>query len=107
MYLDSIEEIIAVRELYIGDEPTSARKVTVSIGKPQPFPDSQNYYCPFQIVGAGSENIKYAAGVDATQSLQLVMYILGTTLQFLNKGLNGALRWEGNSKGDLGFPTSL
>ena len=71
MYLDNIGEIIALRELYVeGQEPE--REIQVLIGKPQPFPDSGGYYCPFQIVGVGPENIKYAAGVDAIQSLQLL-----------------------------------
>lgn len=107
MYLDSIGEIIAVRELYIRDEQEPKGKIRVSIGKPQQFPDSNNYYCPFQVAGAGSENIKYAAGVDAIQSLQMVMVMLGATLQFLNERLNGAVRWEGSEEGDLGFPTSV
>jgi hypothetical protein len=106
MYLDNIGEIIARRELHVGNPTEPQRKVQVLIGKPVAFPDSGGYYCPFQIVGVGAEQIKYAAGVDAIQSLQLVMLMLGATLQFLNEGLNGTLRWEGSSEGEFGFPTS-
>lgn len=107
MYLDELGEIIAVRELYIAEEREFERKIQVSIGKPQPFPDSDGYYCPFQIVGVGGEEIKYAAGVDAVQSLQLVMLIIGATLNFLSGQARGRLRWKGGSEGDLGFPTGV
>jgi hypothetical protein len=106
MYLDELGEIIAVRELYIVEERETDRKIRVTIGKPQPFPDS-GYYCPFQIAGIGGEEIKYAAGVDAVQSLQLVMLIIGATLNFLSGQGRGRLRWEGGSEGDLGFPTAV
>jgi hypothetical protein len=57
-------------------------------------------------VGVGPEHIKYAAGIDAIQSLQLVMLMVGATLGFINKELNGTLRWPGDSEGDFGFPNS-
>jgi len=107
MYLDNIGEVIAIRELYLTHEQEPERKIQVVIGKPQAFPDSGGYYCPFQIVGVGPEHIKYAAGVDGIQALQLVMVMLGATLKFLNEELNETLRWEGSSEGEFGFPTSI
>ena len=106
MYLDDIGDIIAVREFYLTENDEPNRIVKVSLGKPKAFPDSGGYYCPFQISGAGAENIKYAAGVDAIQALQLAMVMIGATLQFLNRELEGRLRWEGSSEGDFGFPSS-
>jgi len=106
MYLDNLGEIIAIRELFVLLERNEKKKVTVFIGKPRPFSDADGYYCPFQIVGIGGEEIKYAAGIDAIQSLQLVMIILGATLQFLNDQVGGSLRWEGSTGGDLGFPST-
>ena len=105
MYLDDIGEIIAVRELYIVEEGEANKKARVVVGKPRPFTDSESYYCPFQIVGVGGEEIKYAAGIDALQSLQLVMVMIGATLEYLNKQLDERLRWAGGSDGDFGFPT--
>ena len=107
MYLDDLGEIIAVRDLYIAEEGKADRKIQVSVGKPQSFADAGGYYCPFQIIGVGGEEIKYAAGVDAMQSLQLVMVIIGATLQHLNGEAGARLRWEGSGEGDLGFPTSV
>jgi hypothetical protein len=106
MYLDNLGEIIAERELYIGEEDAPEKRVQILVGTPQPFPDSSGYYCPFQIGGVGPEHIKYAAGIDAVQSLQLVMVMLGATLEFLNEELIGTLRWPGDSEGGFGFPNT-
>jgi hypothetical protein len=105
MDLNEIQEVIATRELSL-DEPQGIRKVTVSLGKPEPFPEAEGYCCPFQILGIGSEKVKYAAGIDAVQALQLVMVMIGATLQFLAKEIGGNLQWDGNSPGDFGFPIS-
>lgn len=106
MEVFEIAETIAVRDLYLTDTQGSKRKVQVLIGKPEPFPESEGYYCPFQIVGIGSEKLKYAAGIDAVQALQLGMVMIGAALQFLNKEIGGSLQWEGNDQGDFGFPIS-
>lgn len=105
MYLHDIGDIIAVRELSLTENDKPGAIVKISLGKPRTFPDSEGYYCPFLIVGVGAENIKYAAGVDAIQSLQLAMVMIGATLKFLNEGLDGELRWEGGDEGDFGFPS--
>jgi hypothetical protein len=55
---------------------------------------------PFQIVGAGSERLKYACGSDAVQALQ-VMRMIEADLFALNSSLGGMLRWDGT---DLEFP---
>jgi hypothetical protein len=107
MYLDDIDDIIAVREFYLTENDEPNRIVKLSVGKPKAFPNSEGYYCPFQILGAGAENIKYAAGVDAIQALQLAMVMIGATLSFLNEELDGRLRWEGGSEGDFGFPSTI
>jgi hypothetical protein len=105
MFPKDIGVVIAVRELSFTDNNNSKNKLVVAIGKPEPFPNSEGYYCPFQISGGGSEKIKYAAGIDAVQSLQLVMEMIGATLQFMSKELDGELRWEGTDTNELGFPS--
>jgi len=102
MNLNNIGEIIALRKLYLTGEKD--KTIAVSIGKPQQFPDSQDYYCPFQITGIGSEKIKYAGGVDAIQAIQLAFDMIGVDLYVLNKENNGRIRWEADRKGSLGFP---
>ena len=43
-------------------------------------------------------------GVDAMQSLQTVMVLIGATLEYFNGQVNDRLRWEGSTEKDLGFP---
>lgn len=105
MYLKDIGEVIASREFDLADKHDARKTLRVLIGKPQPTLESGGYYCPFQISGVGSEEIKYAAGIDAVQALQLVMVMIGATLRFLNEDLGGNLTWEGSSEGELGFPS--
>jgi uncharacterized protein DUF6968 len=104
MVLEGLGQVIAIREFGTIDGTASTRRVRVLIGKPELFPEGPGYYCPFQISGAGSEDIKYAVGIDSVQALQLAMVMIGATLEFRNQELGGILRWEGSSKGDLGFP---
>jgi hypothetical protein len=104
MHLDSVGDAIAVRRLSVANDP--ARTIVVKMGKPQPLSDAlgDDHYCPFQITGIGSEQVKYAAGVDAFQSIELAFKIIGAELAALNRDHGGQLRWDGGEHGDLGFP---
>lgn len=105
MYLNSLGDVIAVRDLSITDGQGKSSKVQVLVGLPRRFPDSVNYYCPFQIVGLGDEEIRYAAGVDAIQALQLVTPMIGAILRYRSEQVAGIVRWEaGDREGDFGFP---
>jgi hypothetical protein len=74
------------------------------LGKPKQLPDHSDYYCSYQIKGAGDEKVRYSCGIDAFQALQLAIRTLGVELEVLNKDLGGKLEWEGDEKGWLGFP---
>jgi len=92
-----IGEIIASRTLTLvgGKE-----KLVVEIGKPQPFPNS-GYYCPIRISGVGIDRVKQVGGFDAAQALQLALQVIKVDLSAINKRLDKALRWNGET--DLGF----
>jgi hypothetical protein len=107
MKLESVGEVIATRTLFLATHKEC--KILVKLGKPQPMPPvpdavGEHYYCPFQITGIGSEKASYAGGVDAFQSLELGLEMIGSKLAFLNKKHNGQLRWDGDENGGLGFP---
>jgi|SRR5215472_1029963 len=106
MHLEDLGDVIATRILLIDDVTGSERTVTVRIGRPQMFSEPpDDYFVPYQIAGAGSEKVRYGAGVDAVQALQLVMKMIGADLEALNREYAGAIRWEsGQSQGDFGFP---
>jgi hypothetical protein len=104
MHLDSVGKVIAVRRLFLANDPT--RPIVVTMGEPQPLPDAlgDDHYCPFQIRGVGSEKVTFAAGVDAFQSIDLAFRSIGPELARLNRKHDGQLRWEGDENGGLGFP---
>ena len=99
--LDSVGEIIAVRELFLSG---SKDKVTVIIGRPQRFPDSTDYYCPYQIGGLGESKVRYAGGIDTIQAFLLALQRVGVDLYTSKEAKAGMLKWEGSDKGNLGFP---
>jgi hypothetical protein len=102
--LETVGEIIAIRILELVQEEGPPIEVTVLLGKPEQTPGFPDYYCPYQIKGAGSEKVGYTCGVDQFQALQLVLSMLAVEVEVLNKKLGGRLRWDADDKGDLGFP---
>lgn len=100
MKLTSVGTVIAVRELDL----LGGGKATVTIGKPEKFPDADDYYCPYQISGIKRSNVRYAGGVDAVQALELALKMIGADLYTSDEAKAGALSWKGSDKGDLGFP---
>jgi hypothetical protein len=103
--LDNIGETIATRKLLLLRERNSTEEeVFVLLGKPQPLPDHKDFFCPYQVKGAGDEKVRVAYGIDGFQALQLALSILSVELEILNKELGGKLRWECDEKGWLGFP---
>ena len=103
MNLDDIGEIIAVRRLNLLRDDGPPSEVLALLGKPTQLPDHCDYYCPYQIKGAGSEKVRYSCGIDTFQALQLAIGTLGVEVEVLNKHLGGSLMWEGDEKGWLGF----
>lgn len=103
MHFENIGEIIATRNLHFLDENDIKRTVSVFVGKPQQSPDSL-YYCPFQVIGIGSQKTQAAQGQDSVQALQSALILIAAKLNHLNTELGGRLVWNGGIKGDLGFP---
>jgi hypothetical protein len=102
--LESVGEVIATRTLKLVQDQGAASEVLVLVGKPQRLPDHTDFYCPYQIKGAGSDKVRYACGIDPLQALLLTLSTLGVEIEVLNKSLGGRLRWEFGEKRSLGFP---
>ncbi len=100
MKLNNVGTVVASRELRLSPSKT----VTVLIGKPEKFPDSDDYYCPYQILGLGNERVRRAGGMDAVQSLELTLKMIGTDLYTSKEYQAGELIWPGGKQGELGFP---
>lgn len=91
----SLGTVIAERELH---SATAEKQVRIRIGRPQKT-KHEDFITPYQISGVGDEKIRYAAGFDAVQSLQLVFRMIGADIACL-KDLK--LTWA--DRDDAGFP---
>jgi hypothetical protein len=96
---------IAIREFFLAGNVPPGSEVTVRIFAPRPGVDRANWECPYEIATLGGCIKRYAIGIDAVQSLQLVMPMVGAELSVLNRRLSGKLRWMDSE--DLGFPDVL
>ena len=99
MEIHDIGQAIAVRKLEMGTED-----VIVVIGRPQPFDDEQDFYCPYSIEWGGQKKLSYAAGMDAVQALQLAMKKIGSDLAHLSKSRGTSIAWLSDTPNDTGFP---
>lgn len=110
MKLENVGEVIAIRRFRLRDESQTletGKEVLLQLGKPQRSPDSpavEEWFCPFQIIGIGDERVRYAAGVDAFQAIQLAFKLIGATIGRLGQQSNGRLRWDYDDEGGFGFP---
>jgi hypothetical protein len=102
--LDGVGEVIGTRTLRLAKGTNTPSEVLVLVGKPQRLPDHEDYYCPYEIKGAGIDKVRYACGIDALQALLLTLSVLKVELEVLNKDLGGGLSWEFDEKGTFGFP---
>jgi len=98
--LTHVGEVIATRRLRFDDDPK--REARVLIGKPIQFSDSTDYYCPYQIVGVGTQKVGRAGGFDGVQAIEEAIRILPVELTALLKE-NPTLRWEDAPLGNFGF----
>lgn len=102
MQLTSIGELFVSRTLQLNDK--NLAHVTITVGKPQKFPDGEDYYCPYQIIGLGDETINRCGGIDEIQALLLTLEQIGIFLSNSEEYKKGDLSWLGSEDGNLGFP---
>ena len=101
MKIDKLGQIIATRELELAG---TKRRVLVRFGRPKRFPDGQDYYCPYQIVGLGRDRVFYGAGVDSLQALVHALHNIGADLYTSNEAKAGQLTWLDDR--NFGIPVS-
>lgn len=102
MKINSITEPVAIRKLKysVGN---NEKEVTVTIGKPVPFDDKQDFYCPYCIQYEEEKKFGYVGGVDAIQALELSFRKIGSELFILKSKKSIEMTWLGGEKGDAGF----
>jgi hypothetical protein len=91
-------DVIASRELSVVD---SGRKVLVQLGKP--YPDSQDFLCPYRICYEDRVVGFDIPGVDAFQAIQLALHSLPTELRHNQKLPVGRI-FQFEPGDDMGFP---
>lgn len=98
----SVGEVFASRRLSLNIPGDSARNIDILLGRPRPFPDSDDYYCTYQVLGIGDEKVRYSAGADGIQALQAAMSLIAADLRITHRDLLPHLKWMGNDS--IGFP---
>jgi hypothetical protein len=85
--------MIAERLLILRSPTGESEQLTVQIGAPHPSPDQTNWLCPYRIHCIGVRRVRFAAGVDAVQALDLVTQMIEADLFHLNHQYRGGLCW--------------
>jgi hypothetical protein len=98
--LETVGEIVAERTLALKEADAVLREVKVIIGKPNHFPESESYYCPFQILGLGDQRVLWAGGFDSVQAMQIALRTIGFILE---RDRPSSSAWSGDD--DPGFPS--
>jgi hypothetical protein len=100
--MSSIADVIATRTLQIVDGAGKpSYDVRIVLGRPLEE-SSGEWSCPYQIVGLGDGAVRRVSGLDAIQSLQSAMLVIGGYLQGTEHAEQGRLLWAGER--ELGFP---
>jgi hypothetical protein len=89
-------KVIAERVL---TSPQLRKRVKVRIGAPRKT-KALDFIAPYQILGIGDEKVRYAAGVDSVQALELGFKMIGADLHSRHKDIEFELFGEKGS----GFP---
>jgi len=104
--LKNVGEIIAERKFTLLRDGRERETMLVQLGKPQSMHNHSDFYgCPYQIKRPDSEKLMTICGIDAFQALQLAISAIGVELEVIRRDSGGQLIWDGDEKGDLGFPT--
>ncbi len=102
MNFDDVGEVIATRELFVVGDP--GRRIVVKMGKPVLWDAGPDYLCLIQISGIADEKVKYAAGVDAFQAIELATKLIAIELRAIREQLEVRFaRWENDQNGCGGF----
>ena len=77
--------------------------LVLRIGKPEPFPDGQDFLCSYEIDGPLTQRRFRLGGADAVQALLLAVAGAAVDLELREEAVRGLLSLDG-VVGDLGLP---
>lgn len=105
--LRDVGEVIATRVYEIERPDGGVAEVTLSLGRPRPVPDEEDWFCPYRFAGEGGARISCAFGVDALQALVLALNMIAIELHASEEAKAGRMTWLGQSDLGLPFPDAL
>jgi hypothetical protein len=82
----------------------NGHQVRLDIALPRRFPDSEDYMCPYRIVGLAEPREAFAGGVDSIQSFQLALHSVAAVLMGSTEYQSHQLYWLEPDERDLGLP---
>jgi hypothetical protein len=92
-------QFVAERTLVCAEDPE--QRIVVRLAKPACNPKTKDYECVFRITGRGVSLVRFAAGFDGVQALQLALVMIGAEIGRIEKALGIRLRF--GDLGDAGF----
>jgi hypothetical protein len=101
MKIDRIHDVVLSRILRLAG---SDAPVLITVGRPEQFPDSHDYFCPYQVTGLGRDHVRYGAGVDPMQAMLLTLKMIGADVYSSAAYKAGKLSWLEEGNPDLGLP---
>ena len=99
---DSLQEVVAEREVTFTRSDGSSEVVTVRIGKPVQGESPDEWKCAYQLAGFGRVQSGHMMGVDSVQSLLLTLQTILPELDHVAKREGAAFSWL--EIPDAGFP---
>lgn len=98
-------EVILERDFETRDANGQVGQAKLRIGKPLLQPEtsgSLQWYCPYQIVGVGSESVHAMPGIDVLDALLLSLKVANALLKDYAHMDGKTITWLGEA--DLGLP---
>ena len=78
-------QFVAERTLVCPEDPE--QRIVVRIARPARDPKTKDYECAFRITGRGVSLVRFAAGFDGVQALQLALVMIGAEIVRIEEAL--------------------
>lgn len=91
--IKDIGTIIASREMEFIHENGEKEKAFLKVGMPFEYGEGYDWCCPYEISTESSKKLFGMFGIDALQSLELTMKILGVEVECWEKSKKGKFRF--------------
>jgi len=91
----SLGAVIASRQLEFAFQSGHKESVLVSIGAPVQDPESECWYCPYQIEAVSFKKHEFSVGMDSVQALDHTLRGMAAVLSYLARRHDGEFQFLG------------